>query len=322
LYFRNVNKYLLKSETKVTFESIIIKNDCMNKDMFCNNEFDESALFTVLNEKLFGIGVSEIEGIYNYFRNEFIEEKKDSKKDDVYFKDNIEKVLKINANYNTIPTDAISIGIDFPSWFNYKKENIKIVIVAIDPQRDKKQNPEFLTIGTPYGFQSSRYRGENIYWKLIEKLSEEYSVYLTDTFKVFYYRNGDKSSKLPEFTHPFKNKKNIEIDIHQDLFHEEIKIVNPDLIITLGKEPLIWFSNEKKPPTFRIIKSKIAEDPTTYYYSENRIPILPMPHLSTESRESPLLYSDAKDRSDLPLKYFTIIQNFLSKISEINERNH
>ena len=285
--------------------------------MFCNQDFDQSSLFKVINESLLGIGVSEIERIYNYFRKEFIEEKKSFRKDDVYFEiPDIGEVKKINPNYNSIPDDALSIGIDFPSWFNYKKENFKIVIVAIDPQRDKNQGRKFLSIGTPYGFQSSRHRGENIYWKFIEKLSEYYTVYLTDTFKVFYYQNNIKSSKLEKFTHPFKeNPDTIKIDIHQHLFYEEIKIVNPDLIITLGKEPLIWFSNEKQPPTYTKIKEILKDDPKAYYYSENRIPILPMPHLSTESRKNPLIYSDAEKRSELPLKYFEHIQNFISKIS-------
>lgn len=167
------------------------------------------------------------------------------------------------------------VGIDVPTYFNYQAGRKKIVIVAIDPYRSIDSNS--LTIGTPYGLHENR---KIVYWRLIEKLAEKHTLYLTDTFKLF-FRSGNKvSNRILDFTNP-------EIKglpgIHQEIFKQEMDLVKPDLIVTMGKIPRLWFTHLKHGKySFKELKENSMQPshslfPALHY--EN-YPVLPLLHLS------------------------------------------
>ena len=104
------------------------------------------------------------------------------------------------------------VGIDVPSYFNHSnnEEHKKIImIVGIDPKRSGECFRNIISVGTPFGFNSCKTKP---YWDLIQGLIDNnFTVYLTDTFKV-YFTNGNKQSyKIQKFTNP-------KIDIHQEIF--------------------------------------------------------------------------------------------------------
>jgi uracil-DNA glycosylase len=209
---------------------------------------------------------------------------------------------------NDIPKPEY-VGIDVPSYFNHSNEGDKkvIMIVGIDPKRNDYNFRSKISVGTPFGFNTSQ---GGTYWNFVQKLIENnFTVYLTDTFKL-YFKNGNKQSyTIPQFTNP-------EIDIHQHIFAREIKIINPDLIVTLGHIPRRWFSSlEKGKFSFKKLTeiSLDKSDPNhslLYYAAEDRkIPILPLMHLSGRAVTKKRMLEDygVENKTKLIDKYVDLI---------------
>ena len=191
------------------------------------------------------------------------------------------------------------------------------MVVAVDPLRREKEHQKKITIGTPFGFNSNQV-GD--YWKFLSALtSQGYTAYLTDTFKMFFRSENKVSSEIESYKHP-------DFDIHQEIFAREVKIVKPDLIVTLGTIPRVWFSNLKK-GKFNLSDLKdICLDVThkehekLYYkvnYEEKEdtlVPILPLMHLSRRPVASlrKTIYNLASDSADdLVKKYMDLISQKL-----------
>jgi len=202
------------------------------------------------------------------------------------------------------------VGIDVPSYFNHSNNGERkkvIMIVGIDPKRSGGDLQHKISIGTPFGFNSGKTKP---YWDLVQRLIDKnFTIYLTDTYKV-YFKNGNRQSyTIREFTNP-------KPDIHQEIFAEEIKIVNPDLIVTLGHIPRIWFSSlEKGNFSFKKLLeiSSNKNDPNhsnLYYGSEGKkIPILPLMHLSGLAATKKRMLEDyqVENKTQLIEKYVEFI---------------
>ena len=131
-----------------------------------------------------------------------------------------------------------AIGLDLPTWFYQSPEAPFIMIVTQDPLRsakwygdevDEKYICNDAVVSSPFGLQDAHHRergtGGKRMWLLVRALLElGYNVYLTDCRKFFVY-NHTQSDK---YTTAEK------MDIYRNILLEEIKIINPKLIVTLG----------------------------------------------------------------------------------------
>lgn len=140
-----------------------------------------------------------------------------------------------------------AIGLDFPTWFYLHPDAPFIMIVAQDPLRsaewygDKgnkkyhanKYDGTFLCEGaivsSPFGLQDAHHReegnGGKRMWLLVQALIERgYNVYLTDCRKYFVYNHVESD----KYSTPDK------MEIYRNILMEEIKIIDPKLIVTLG----------------------------------------------------------------------------------------
>ena len=299
-----------------------------NTDSFCNDIFETKKLYKIINDLIFPIGESEIEKVYNVFKEEFEKGWNVSNEKLIFYDDFKEKLEKIfciqpfaNANF---------WGIDFPTWINWQKnKNTKrIMIVGIDPLRNYKTdigiNKKRLVLGTPYGFQIKKMQTEkNKYWKFLNCLPESTSIYLTDTFKL-YFNNAPENAnkKIIEkersynqrlFTNPhFENN---ELDIHQEIFYQECQLVKPDLIVTLGSIPKIWFSAGNNKSSFKQIGESIKKcELLRYRQRDLEIPLLALPHLSGRVFNAKELLKPLSDL-DIPEAYAEIVSKFLKNLS-------
>ena len=141
-----------------------------------------------------------------------------------------------------------NLGIDFPLFFENKgKPNL--AIVAMDPKRNDESCKEknCISLGSVFALnkESGRKSNENDYWNFIYPLTQDFNVYLTDVYKI-YYDSIDKNQKVSNKDADFKefkisingNKKNI----HSHILEKEFEFLfrNPssdqNIVIALGKE--------------------------------------------------------------------------------------
>jgi uracil-DNA glycosylase len=116
------------------------------------------------------------------------------------------------------------LGIDLPCWIDWSTSKPKLMIIGRDPQRNA-QKQEGLIIGSPYSLVSKGGRiAKNNYWNFIKPLIEKHRVYITDIYKLFISNPIDKVNKLRG------------LPIHFEIFKEELQLIKPDTIITIGKD--------------------------------------------------------------------------------------
>lgn len=208
-----------------------------------------------------------------------------------------------------MPTNTTLCGIDFPIWFNdLNNAKKKIIILGIDPLRniatfnkEKADIEKDVLIGTPYALhiKSMREKETRHYFDLIKKISEENFVYLTDVYKTYYMGSNNVRS--------YKDRV---VENHLDLLAKEFEIIQPDIIITLGKIPYVTLTKDhKRKLTDSIIESKLEPF--------NKIPVIPMVHLSNSVRPNiyELFFCNNKIYHKVSLKgsaYAEFILNFIN----------
>jgi hypothetical protein len=149
------------------------------------------------------------------------------------------------------------------------------MIIALDPKRNdaSKQAADEISIGSVFNLHCEAGRqAKNNYFSFIEPLLDNYSVYLTDVYKV-YFESYEKdryivSNKLKEYV-DFKIDVNTDenLTIHRRILELEIAHLNPQRIITLG----VHAENALK----SILNKKTYDD--TYLF---------MPHISRTVTQS------------------------------------
>lgn len=278
--------------------------------MICPQADFQERLIQYLHENVTDIPPQQIHDIYSNFKNSFNEGVRNI---------HSEKDLVLNrsliSNKQNILDDACLLGIDYPSWFSKsQKPKLKIMVMGIDPLRNEstfnKLNADVnndVIIGTPYALHipKARITGTKHYWNFINKLSEENLVYLTDIYKVFFYYSNKEKRSYDYYKDSYtRNQK--------DLLLEEIDLINPDLIITFGGESFSQLTKLKAPRLTSNINLNITK-------LENRIPVLPMVHLSNSVRYNTKLQFFLENKvtlegNDYGKAYYDIIDNYLKNL--------
>jgi uracil-DNA glycosylase len=286
---------------------------------FCNDVNLESSIVEMLHSLVIDIEKSSIEKIYKCFRD--IYNGRLSYEDSTFL--SLIRIPKTERSIlkNFYLTDEDThIGIDFPTWFNYSDSKPKLMLVGIDPLRKMDPLPnkdvfrDIISIGTPYDIHRLKELnlsdGHNLYWNLISKLAENYSIYVTDTFKVFFLKNGNvahRSYNYKPFTNP--TAATWQDEIHQRIFEEEVNIIKPSAIVTLGAHPVRWFTSCKK-ETFADLKEMVNNKDSRLL--RGTVPVLPFVHLSGMARNEAKNLYEVDSIGDLPDKYASIVRNYLS----------
>jgi uracil-DNA glycosylase len=151
------------------------------------------------------------------------------------------------------------------------------------------------------------------YWKFIERLSVEYSIYITDIYKVFFYGGPQKAARS------YKNTQFVRNTLHQDILNKEIEIISPNVIITMGDLATQMVLNDKNKRFKPISRFNVAENTL----SLNNTDLIPMVHLSGSSRGGQKIFLATNNRKPQPGStngdlYFEIIKSFLDKQQHLN----
>lgn len=175
-----------------------------------------------------------------------------------------------------------NLGIDFPLFFENKgKPNL--AIVAMDPKRNDESCKEknCISLGSVFALnkESGRKSNENDYWNFIYPLTQDFNVYLTDVYKI-YYDSIDKNQKVSNKDIDFKEFKisinNNEKNIHRHILEKEFDFLfqnsstNESLVIALGKEA--------KASICQLFGINLKEDEISIVH--DNIKFIFMPHIS------------------------------------------
>ncbi len=172
---------------------------------------------------------------------------------------------------------AISnVGLDLPTWFgNFdgKDNKKKAILYGINPIRSKGDWSEIgsekktVAIGTAWASHQDKFTTtDKKYWPLINKLIEEFDIYLTDIHKIYYLNKDGKQSHKTGFNN---------IDFHTELINKELEIINPDIVITIGFQAYYLLTGET------LNSEKFELKP----WGDKTTKIAAFPHLSGSVRE-------------------------------------
>lgn len=181
--------------------------------------------------------------------------------------------------------DSDVLGIDLPLWIDWNnKEKKTLMIVGRDPQRNannikniKNDEDTRLIIGSPYSLASNGGRvANNNYWSFIEPLTENHRLYITDIYKLFIVNTAEKVKNLRG------------LPIHDDIFKEELKFVQPDKIITFGQDAadaVKKYIKNKNLSFVKIVNKYINENDELVYEiyeheTNKKITVYFIPHIS------------------------------------------
>lgn len=278
--------------------------------MICPKTDFEKDLISYLKKNVINFSSEEISNIYSFWKKQF-DKLPAELSTEVKI---ISEKCSISEN-QYLPKESYLLGIDFPTWFNTPEDKeFKIMVLGIDPLRNEKafkcmkaDVDNEVIIGTPYALHMSNMRAGRTkqYWNFINLLSENNFVYLTDIYKTFFYT--DKSKKERSYNY-YKNNL---LHSQKDLLEEEIKLINPDLIITFGAETYFQLMDKRAPKLTSYVESNIIE-----FMGK---PVLPMIHLSGSVRQQTKINFLKENKINVIDKnfgqaYFQIINKYLGKI--------
>jgi hypothetical protein len=208
------------------------------------------------------------------------------------FEENVLIKFEDLLHFDSFLTEKIdkikNVGIDFPILFQNKgKPNL--VIVAMDPKRNDNNQIQKgnVSLGSVFSLNNinSTKQNSNDYWKFISPLRNDFNIYLTDIYKI-YFASSRSEQKVSNKDFEFKNKStsidNQNVSIHKQILKKELEIVfrnsnsEDNLVVALGKEAEI---------ALREIYNISFEEENIQVTQEN-INFLFMPHISRTVTQS------------------------------------
>jgi hypothetical protein len=236
-----------------------------------------------------------------------------------FFLDQIISKSEIHKNQG-LPSDSKICGIDLPTWFGDFSSK-KIIFIGIDPMRNErdfkalKHADKFkdAIVGTPYAFHKNSFRNgrSNLYWKLIEGLSKDNFIYVTDIYKSFFYTQENVRS------YDFYTSNKILANDHFNLLECEIEAIQPDYIITFGKLSYELLTNKKLLKISDRVDNNLAK--ISIRNSSKSVTVIPLVHLSGSVRNENLhefikrnsIHLENFKRALCPELYLQILERYL-----------
>ena len=178
----------------------------------------------------------------------------------------------LNSAFQMIREKEIrTAGIDFPILLRKGSGRPVLMVCAMDPYRaDEGQLPDTkLSYWVPFSIiknpeKEKKYtEKENLVF--FHGLLNQYDLYVTDVFKVFYREGHSTGNSQPEYT---------SLPIHKEILMNEIKIVKPDAILTLG--------NNARNAICKILDLNVPKWSDTIYATRSTagLQVIMVPHIS------------------------------------------
>ena len=161
-------------------------------------------------------------------------------------------------------------SIDFPVYLGKPSVQKTIMVCAMDPLCND-DHPGLIGGWVPFSIlkQPADFRGsDRSNHAFFQPLREQFNLYITDIYKLYFKYGAKKSNQLSAYT---------KLKVHREILQEEIRIIQPDSIVTLGnaaKNALAQLLNAEQQGSHQIIHRI-----NTYQWDEN-CRIYHLPHIS------------------------------------------
>ncbi|WP_067150260.1 uracil-DNA glycosylase family protein [Pseudotamlana agarivorans] len=209
-----------------------------------------------------------------------------------------------------IPKGTGLLGVDLPYWEgDFENSQNKIMIIGIDPLRDENafkkagaNTYNHVLLSSPFAYHANK---KSSFKTFINHLAENNFIYLTDVYKTFFSK-GLKAYK----SYNYYNKKTKEFPQITKMLFNEIKLIEPDLIITLGADTYKQLTKSKGITLTRNIMTEQRR------YHEG-IPTLPLMHISgcyAHHLKSFLEINEIDSKMNIGLAYFILVKKFLDNM--------
>lgn len=136
----------------------------------------------------------------------------------------------LNPEFSTLKEveESCNLAIDLPIYLANESSEVNIMICAMDPL-SYHINDNKIGIWNPFSIlrNPEKHKGSDASnYAFFKPLKNDFNLYITDIYKLYFMYEGKKSNKIPDYP---------KLTAHQVILEEEIKIINPGFILTLGK---------------------------------------------------------------------------------------
>lgn len=150
-------------------------------------------------------------------------------------------------SYEEFATQDGDLRIDIPVWFgNFEKSKRRIIVFGLEP---RDTNPRFniervnnLVFGTPFGIDrwnyssSIKHKPQNKYFRVFKDISNQADTFLLFSDIVKTYKVVDKNNSNGINDRVARESFDLHATNSRDKLLEEILLIEPSHIITLGKD--------------------------------------------------------------------------------------
>lgn len=186
------------------------------------------------------------------------------------------KKSELKKEYSFLIKEKLrSIAIDFPIEISINvKGRKKIMILAMDSLPPNKGSyTDSIIPWAPFSLiynwdLATRSAKQNI--AFFNSLLTDADLYVTDIYKIFYRKGAEGTDNRSN-----QDKKYVNLNVHKTILEEEIKIVKPDIILTLGNNSRNALYSICKIPT-----SNWKDDFQEIFWFDTYTRIISIPHIS------------------------------------------
>ena len=185
-------------------------------------------------------------------------------------------VLKqfLNSEFNSLleVQEGQHLSIDLPVYLLNDTAKLNIMICAMDPL-SHHENTGKIGIWNPFSIikKNENFRGsDSSNHAFFTPLKKNYNLYITDIYKLYFMHNGKKSNSISKYT---------KLKLHRTILKQEITIISPQYIITLGNTSKNALLGIFKETGSSLIKSSI-EGIEIYEVNTMAFKIICLPHIS------------------------------------------
>lgn len=183
----------------------------------------------------------------------------------------------LNLEYRSLPQvqDACNLAIDLPVYLVNKSSKVNVMICAMDPLSNHCEKDK-IGLWNPFSIlrNPEKHKGSDASnYAFFNTLKNNFNLYITDIYKLYFMSNGTKSNKIGDYK---------KLTVHREILEQEIKIIKPEFIITLGKTSKVAllkiFNRDEK-----LSKPILIEGVEVYEVKNPDLKIICLPHISGAS---------------------------------------
>ncbi len=182
---------------------------------------------------------------------------------------------------------AKRMAIDFPVYLTNESSKVNVMICAMDPL-SYHSNDNKIGIWNPFSIlrNPEKHKGSDASnYAFFKPLKNDFNLYITDIYKLYFMHDGKKSNKIVDYR---------KLTAHKAILEQEIKIIKPKFILTLGKPSKAALLNIYNSDLVSLTPTLI-EGVEVYEVKNPAFKIICLPHISGLASSSKNKLLEGKD---------------------------